>query len=96
MKNKKKIPLRKCVVSQEMRPKKELFRIVRTPEGEVSLDPTGKKSGRGAYVAKNEEVIQLAKKRNTLNKHLNVEVDALIYEEMLKQLAREKLKSNDA
>jgi uncharacterized protein len=96
MKNNKKIPLRKCVVSQEMRPKKELFRIVRTPEGEVFLDQTGKKSGRGAYVAKDEEVIRLAKKRNALNKHLNVEIDECIYEEMLKQLAREKLQSNDA
>ncbi len=46
----RKVPLRKCVASQEMMPKKELIRVVRTPEGEVLIDLTGKKSGRGAYI----------------------------------------------
>ena len=58
---KRKIPMRKCVVSQEMKPKKELFRIVRTPEGDVCFDPTGKKSGRGTYLSKDEAIIEKAK-----------------------------------
>ena len=51
MNNRKKVPLRKCIVTGEMKPKKELVRIVRSKEGEVSIDLTGKKSGRGAYLS---------------------------------------------
>ena len=54
----KKIPLRKCVATGEMFPKKEMIRIVRSKEGEVSVDLTGKKSGRGAYVSKSEEAVK--------------------------------------
>ncbi len=52
----KKVPMRKCVATGEMKPKKELVRIVRSKEGEVSIDLTGKKSGRGAYLSKDKEV----------------------------------------
>jgi predicted RNA-binding protein YlxR (DUF448 family) len=48
----RKIPMRKCVVTQERFPKKELIRIVKTPEGEIEIDPTGKKNGHGAYIQK--------------------------------------------
>lgn len=63
----KKIPLRKCVVTGEMKPKKELIRVVRSKEGEISVDPTGKKNGRGAYLTLDKECI-LAAKRKTLCK----------------------------
>ena len=67
MNSRKKIPMRKCVATGEMKPKKELIRIVRSKEGEVSLDPTGKKSGRGAYLTLNRDIIELAKKKNVLS-----------------------------
>jgi uncharacterized protein len=79
----KKVPLRKCIVTQEMRPKKELVRIVRSKEGEVSIDLTGKKSGRGAYVSKNKESILLAQQKNVLDHHLKAKVDASVYEQLL-------------
>ncbi|MER2009120.1 MAG: YlxR family protein, partial [Psychrobacillus sp.] len=66
MATQKKIPLRKCVATGEMFPKKEMIRVVRSKEGEVSVDPTGKKSGRGAYVSKTVEAVNQAKKKNSL------------------------------
>ena len=88
--NRKKVPLRKCVATGEMRPKKELVRIVRSKEGEVSVDPTGKKSGRGAYLSKEEEAVKLAKKKNILSSHLEVTIDDSIYEELLELIEKEK------
>ncbi|MEH7388700.1 RNase P modulator RnpM [Bacillus sp. JJ1474] len=90
MNNRKKVPLRKCVATGEMRPKKELVRIVRSKEGEVSVDPTGKKSGRGAYLSKEEEAVKLAKKKNILASHLDVSIDDSIYEELLELIEKEK------
>jgi len=88
---KKKIPLRKCIVSGEMKPKKELVRIVRSKEGEVSIDLTGKKSGRGAYLSKDKECILLAKKRNILAGQLKATIDDSIYEDLLQLVEKEKL-----
>ncbi|WHY63566.1 YlxR family protein [Cytobacillus firmus] len=93
MNNRKKVPLRKCVATGEMRPKKELVRIVRSKEGEVSVDPTGKKSGRGAYLSKEKEAILLAKKKNILANHLEVSIDDAIYEELLELIEKEKRQS---
>lgn len=76
----KKIPLRKCVATQEQLPKKELIRVVRTPEKEVLIDVSGKANGRGAYLRKSKEAIDLAQKKKVLNRALNVEVDASIYD----------------
>lgn len=59
----KKVPLRKCVATGEMLPKKSMIRVVRSKEGEVSVDVTGKKSGRGAYVSKSEQAVDLARKK---------------------------------
>ncbi|WP_077309504.1 RNase P modulator RnpM [Terribacillus halophilus] len=78
----KKVPLRKCVVSNEMKPKQELIRIVRNKEGEVFVDDTGKKNGRGAYVSKDALIIEKAKKQDTLARHLNTKIDDSIYEEL--------------
>ncbi len=86
---KRKIPLRKCVVSQQMKPKKELFRIVRSPEGELFIDDTGKKSGRGAYLSKDVDIIKKAKEKNSLSSHLHVHVDQTIYDDLLSKLTKE-------
>lgn len=86
MVRKRKIPQRKCIITNEMKPKKDLIRIVRNKEGEVFVDPSGKKNGRGAYLSLDLQVIEEAEKNNMLNKQLNAQVDPSIYEE-LKQIA---------
>jgi uncharacterized protein len=90
MNSRKKIPMRKCVATGEMKPKKELIRIVRSKEGEVSLDPTGKKSGRGAYLTLDRDVIELAKKKNVLANHLSTQIDSSLYEQLLELVNEEK------
>jgi hypothetical protein len=87
--SRKKVPMRKCVATGEMRPKKELVRIVRSKEGEVSIDLTGKKSGRGAYLSKDKEAVQIAKKRNILSKQLETQVDDAIYDELNELIEKE-------
>ena len=59
----KKVPLRKCIVTGEMLPKRSMIRVVRSKEGVVAVDPTGKLSGRGAYVSKSEEAVEIARKK---------------------------------
>ncbi|MFZ7943744.1 MULTISPECIES: RNase P modulator RnpM [Bacillaceae] len=93
MNTRKKVPMRKCVATGEMRPKKELVRIVRSKEGEVTVDLTGKKSGRGAYLSKDKEAVLLAKKKNTLSNHLEVTVNDSIYEELLELIEKENRQS---
>ena len=68
----KKIPMRMCVGCREMKEKKLLIRVVRSPEGEVSLDPGGKKSGRGAYVCRNADCLKRAIKQKQLERQLDV------------------------
>lgn len=80
----KKVPLRKCVATNEQFPKKELIRIVRTPEGEVKIDLTGKLNGRGAYLSKSVEAIELAKKKKILDRHLETTVSNEVFEELIK------------
>jgi uncharacterized protein len=82
--------MRKCVASGEMKPKKELIRIVRSNEGEVSIDLTGKKSGRGAYLTLDRDIIELAKKKNVLANHLSASIDPSIYEQLLELVDKEK------
>ena len=89
MNSRKKVPMRKCVATGEMRPKKELVRVVRSKEGEVSIDLTGKKSGRGAYLSKDKETVLLAKKRNILSKQLETSVDDAIYDELNELIEKE-------
>ncbi|HHX79689.1 MAG TPA: YlxR family protein [Acholeplasmataceae bacterium] len=83
---KKKIPMRTCVITKEQHPKGEMFRIVRTNEGEVLVDETGKVRGRGAYLSKSKSVIEKARKRKLLDRHLDVAVPDSIYDELLKKL----------
>lgn len=80
----KKIPMRSCIVTKEKLPKKELIRVVRTPEGNVIVDLTGKANGRGAYLKKDAEVFEKAKKSKVLNRHLEVEVKDSVFEELNK------------
>ncbi|MEK3734612.1 MULTISPECIES: RNase P modulator RnpM [Paenibacillus] len=87
----RKVPLRKCVACQEMKPKKELIRIVRTPEEEVLIDLTGKKSGRGAYLCGNVSCFKLAHKNKALDRALKHNVKPEIYE----QLAQDFIKVED-
>ncbi len=88
----RKIPMRMCVGCREMKPKKELLRAVRSPQGEVSLDPTGKKPGRGAYCCYNADCLRRALKQGQLDRQLEVrlsdEVNAELtrtMEELLRQ-----------
>lgn len=82
----KKIPLRKCVATNEQLPKGEMFRIVRTEDSTVINDPTGKARGRGAYLSKSKEAIELARKKKILDRHLEVKVPDEIYEQLLKNI----------
>lgn len=79
----KKIPMRTCVITKEKCPKKDLIRIVRTPELSVVIDESGKLNGRGAYIKKDKEVILKAQKTGVLNRHLEVDVPNSIYEDLL-------------
>lgn len=78
----RKIPMRTCIVTKEKFPKMELIRIVRTPEGEVKIDETGKLNGRGAYLKRDREVFEKAKKSKILNRHLEVDIPDCIFEEI--------------
>ncbi len=82
----KKIPMRMCTGCMEMKPKKELIRVVKNNEGEVTLDPTGKKPGRGAYVCRNLGCLEKAVKSKRLNKNLETNIDETIYAAMRSML----------
>ena len=82
----KKIPIRRCLATNQPFPKKEMFRIVRTPDGNVIVDDTGKANGRGAYLSKSKEAIMLAKSKKLLDKHLEVAVGEEIYAQLLTKL----------
>jgi len=84
----KKIPMRMCVGCREMKEKKSLIRVVRSPEGEVSLDPTGKKSGRGAYVCREGSCLQRALKQRQLERQLQVTLTEEVSGALEAELAR--------
>ena len=77
----KKIPMRKCIGCNESKPKKELVRVVKSPEGEISIDLTGKKSGRGAYICPNAECLKKARKSKRLERLFETDIPDSIYEE---------------
>ena len=83
----KKIPMRTCIITKEKLPKKELIRVVRTPEGSTIIDETGKSNGRGAYLKKDIEVIKKAKNNKLLNRVLQVEVPESIFD-MLEEIVQ--------
>ncbi|MBL0388954.1 YlxR family protein [Tumebacillus sp. ITR2] len=84
----KKIPLRKCVGCQEMKPKRELIRIVyNSTAGSVDLDPSGRKPGRGAYICRNVNCLTPARKKKALDRSLKTSVSEAIYDNLAAQLA---------
>lgn len=84
----RKIPLRKCVACQEMMPKRELIRVVKTPEDEVMIDLKGRKSGRGAYLCGKVSCFKLAKKSKALDRALKSAVSADIYDQLEQDFIR--------
>ena len=92
MANMKKVPLRKCAATGEMLPKKDMIRIIRPKEGEVSVDLTGKKSGRGTYVSKSEEAVETARRNRSIESQLKTAVPAQVYDDLLHAVRRESLK----
>ncbi len=76
----KKPPVRTCLGCGEPKEKRELIRIVRTPEGEISVDPTGKKSGRGAYICPNAECLKMARRAKRLERAFSADIPAEVYE----------------
>ena len=81
----RKIPLRKCTGCQEMRNKKEMIRIVRDPQGSVSIDRTGKKAGRGAYICYQEECLEKALKNRGIERSLSVTLSGELLEALRKE-----------
>ena len=86
---KKKIPERRCVGCQGTFEKRELLRVVRSPDGVISIDFTGKKSGRGAYLCKSEACLKKAKKSGILKRALECEISEEIYAELEKEIRLE-------
>lgn len=82
----KKIPLRRCVVTREQLPKKDLLRIVKDKENNIFVDLTGKANGRGAYIKKDKEVLEIARQRKTLERALECPIPEKLYEEIEKNI----------
>lgn len=79
----KKPVIRKCIVTNESHEKKALIRVVRTPEGAVVIDKSGRLNGRGAYIVAREDAVLLAWKKNAFARVLQVEINPSLYEELL-------------
>lgn len=86
MKAKSKTPLRQCTGCREMKNKKEMIRVIRTAEGEILLDLTGRKNGRGAYVCRSRECFQKARKSKGFERSLKVAIPDEVYESLEKEL----------
>ncbi len=83
----KKIPLRMCVGCRESKPKRELIRVVRAPDGSLSMDPTGKKPGRGAYVCRQESCLMRAIKQKQMERQLEVRMTEEVAQALQQELA---------
>lgn len=83
----KKIPMRQCLGCNEHKAKGELLRVLRTPEGEIVLDFTGKRSGRGAYICKNVSCLKKARKSGRIGRSLGCEIPEAVYDRMEKELS---------
>ena len=82
----KKIPMRMCVACREMKPKAELVRIVRTPEGDIVPDFTGKRNGRGAYICRCAQCIETARNSNALGRAFSQQIGLETYDRLLQEL----------
>lgn len=85
----RKIPQRMCTGCMEMKPKKELIRVVRNKEGEVSIDLTGKKSGRGAYICKDVNCLQKSFKTRRLEKNLEATINEELFDKLKEEVENE-------
>lgn len=85
MKTKTKIPLRQCIGCREMKSKKEMIRVIRTSEGEIQLDATGKKNGRGAYICASKSCLEQAIKSHGLERSLKAKIPMEVYESLKKE-----------
>ncbi len=85
----KKIPIRKCLGCMEQKPKKELVRVVKSADGDISLDLTGKKNGRGAYICPNVSCLEKAKKAKRIERAFECTIPAEVYEAMESELKNE-------
>lgn len=86
MANIKKVPLRKCIGCNEMKSKKEMIRVIRTPEDQVVLDATGRKNGRGAYLCFSKECLMKAMKSKGLERSLKMPIPQEVYESLEREL----------
>ena len=86
VKKEKKIPMRQCLGCNEHKPKAELLRVVRSPEGEISLDFVGKKSGRGAYLCRDVKCLRRARKSLRIDRTLNCNVPSEVYDAMEREM----------
>lgn len=84
----KKIPMRRCCGCNEQKPKKELIRVVRNAEGEISLDLTGKASGRGAYICNNLECLKKARKSKRIDRTFEITIPDGIYDKMEEEISK--------
>ncbi|MBP5579387.1 MAG: YlxR family protein [Ruminococcus sp.] len=85
----KKIPMRMCLGCNEMKPKKELIRVVKSPEGDISLDFKGKAAGRGAYICRSTECLEKARKARRFEKSFSCRIEESVYEVMMDELGKE-------
>lgn len=83
---KRKIPMRMCVGCSEMKPKKELIRVVRSPEGDISIDLRGKKPGRGAYICRSPDCLERALKNRMLERAFSQQIQPHIYERLVNEM----------
>lgn len=84
----KKISLRKCLVKKTMLPKEDLLRVVKNKDGEIKVDPSFSLPGRGAYLSKDKQIIEIARKRKALDRAFSTKVDESIYDELIKLVER--------
>lgn len=85
----KKVPQRMCTGCMEMKPKKELIRVVKSKEGEISIDLVGKKPGRGAYICRNSECLEKAFKAKRLEKNLESKISDELYQVLKEEISNE-------
>lgn len=90
---KRKIPMRKCILSNEMKPKKDMIRVVQNKEGEISADATGKKQGRGAYVSKDVTLVEKAQAAQKLEQFFKASTEEMapVYKEIIRLIYREEI-----
>lgn len=90
MQHVKKIPMRKCTGCGEMKPKKELVRVVKSPEGEISLDLTGRKAGRGAYVCRSPQCLKAAQKAKRFERAFSCPIPQEVFDKMTEELSKDE------